>query len=111
MYNKLTDDELNALISQVNHMEDVFRIIRTLERKFDFVSALVTRSDVEDEFGEAWEYEGDARREMTYDQWYRFSNDWFWTTGHLDIMWDGVPNAIRWELRELGFLPKEAVVE
>ena len=47
LYKKLTDDEMNAVISQVNHIEDVFRLMWRLEHKFEFVGSVVTRGDVE----------------------------------------------------------------
>lgn len=111
MYEEIGTEKMNEIVFQINHINDVFRLVRLLERKFDFVSTIVTRGDVEAEYGDMWEYEGDGRREMTEAQWEEFSHDWFWSKGHADIMWDGIPNAIRWDLRERGLVPETAVVE
>jgi len=110
MYAEIGTEKMTEIISEINHINDVFRIVRLLERKFDFVSTIVTRGDVESEFCDAWEFEGEERREMTEAQWEEFSHDWFWSKGHTDIMWDGVTDAIRWDLRERGYLPATAVI-
>ena len=110
-YEKLAEEPLNDVISRINHIDDVFRLIRALERKFEFVSTLVTRGDVDEEFSQIWEFEGDGRRQMSDDDWDKFTQEWFWRKGHSDVMWDGVIDAIRWDLREANLCPKEMVVE
>lgn len=109
-YEKLSDEQMDAILFQINHIDDVFRLIRALEHKFDFVSTLVTRGDVECEYGDMWEHEGSERREMSDDDWDKFSQEWFWRKGSGDVMWDGVTDAIRWDLREAGLAPKETVI-
>ena len=111
MYEKLTTEEMTEVVSKINHIHDVFRIIRALEAKFEFVSTLVTRGDVDGEFAEAWEFDGPGRRNMTDDEWEKFTQEWFWRKGHSDVMWEGVVDAIRWDLREANLLPETAVVE
>jgi hypothetical protein len=58
-----------------------------------------------------WEYEGDERRAMSDEDWDKFRQEWFWRKGYSDVMWEGVTEAIRWDLREAGLTPKEAVIE
>ena len=111
MYPQLEPEEMKEVISKINHINDVFRIILALEQKFEFVSTLVTRGDVEEEFAQAWEFDGPGRREMSEDEWEKFTQEWFWRKGHSEVMWEGVVEAIRWDLREANLLPATAVVE
>jgi hypothetical protein len=111
MYDKLTTEEMINVISKINHIDDVFRLLHALEHKFTFVSTIVTRGDVEEEFSQAWEFDGTGRREMTEDEWEKFSQEWFWRKGASEVFWEDVPTAIRFDLREAGLLPETAVVE
>lgn len=116
MYRELDPAEMGAIVSQINHINDVFRLLAHLEHKFEFRSTLVTRSDVEDEFRQAWEFDPDTPSEgplpsMTEEQWETFAAEWFWRKGYSDIFWDGVVEAIRWDLREAKIIPEDAVVE
>jgi hypothetical protein len=108
---KLSDDQMDAIVSQINDIDDMFSVLWRLERKFEFIGSVVTRGDVESEFGDMWEFEGTERREMTQEQWDKFRQEWFWRKGHSEVMWDGVIGAIRWDLREAGLAPGTAVID
>lgn len=115
MYRELDPAEMGAIVSQINHINDVFRLLAHLEHKFEFRSTLVTRGDVEEEFLHAWEVDFDARpggshRSMTEDQWERFASEWFWRKGYSDIFWDGVREAIQTDLHEANLVPKTSAV-
>lgn len=116
MYEKLSVEEMTDVVSKINHIDDVFRLLYHLEHKFTFRSTLITRGDVEQEFLHAWEVDPDAhpgggRRSMTEEQWEKFATEWFWREGYSDILWDGVSEAIWWDLREAKLIPETSVVE
>lgn len=106
-------DELIATIKEsAKTLDDLIDLIIGLEWHYDIRLTAVTRDDVESEYQETWEFEGDEKRpKMTEDEWEKFRSQWFWRKGHSEIMWDGVTDAIRWDLREAGLLPTQAVVE
>lgn len=109
-YEKLSDEQMDAVVSQINHIDDVFRLMWRLENKFEFIGSVVTRGDVESEYGDMWEFDGPERREMTQEEWDKFRQEWFWRKGYSEVMWEGVTEAIRWDLREAGLAPKQAVI-
>lgn len=110
-YEQLPVDALQGIVSQVNHIDDMFRLMWALERKFECVGTIITRLDVNDEYGFMWECEGGERRDLSDEDWDKFRGQWFWQKGHSEVMWDGCNEAIRWDLREAGLAPKEAVIE
>jgi len=106
-----TRDELIAFIKErAKDIDDIVDLVIGLESVYEFRACLVTRNDVEGEFEDAWEFENETRK-MTQSDWEKFCSDWFWRKGHSEILWDGVSDAIRWDLRDQGLLPKTAVVE
>jgi hypothetical protein len=112
MYDKLTTEEMTEVVSKINHIDDVFRLLHALEHKFTFVSTMVTRADVEEEYSQAWRYEGGHfGLEMSEEDWEKFSQEWFWRKGASEVFWEDVSTAIRFDLREAGLLPETAVVE
>jgi hypothetical protein len=117
MYDKLTAEEMNEAISKINHIDDVFRLLHALEHKFTFVSTIVTRGDVEEEFLRSWKFDSDTHPgegplpSMTEEQWEKFAAEWFWRKGSSEILWDGVTEAIRWDLLEANLVPRTTVVE
>ena len=107
-----TRDELIAFIKErAKDIDDIVDLIIGLESVYDFRASLITRNDVESEFEDAWEFDGQEKREMTDEEWQKFRSEWLWRKGHSEIMWDGVTDAIRWDLREADLLPKNSVVE
>ena len=109
-----TREEIIAFIKEhAKDVHDIVDLIISLEREYDFRTCLVTRSDVQDEFEESWQFDSNEgeRREMTEEEWQKFRSDWFWSKGHSEVMWDGVIEAIRWDLRELDLVPKDTVSE
>ena len=103
-------EKIDSLVSHIDNMDDVINTLIALERKFDIKCAVVTRDDVNEEFSQCHEFDGDGAREMTDADWDKFASEWFWRKGHSEIMWDGVSDAIRWDLREAGIIPKTSVV-
>lgn len=113
----MTGDERDELITTITEtaktVDDLIDIIICLEFHYDIRLTAVTRDDVESEYQDVWEWESDdgKRPKMTEDEWQKFRSQWFWRKGHSEIMWDGVTDAICWDLREAGLLPPQAVVE
>jgi hypothetical protein len=106
-----TRDELIALVRErATDIYDIVDLIFGLESLYDFRASLITRNDVESEFQDAWEFNGRRGRKMTDEEWEKFRSEWFWRKGHSEIMWDGVTDAIRWDLRELDLVPKDIVI-
>jgi hypothetical protein len=106
-----TRDELIALVKErATNIYDIVDLIIGLESLYDFRASLIIRNDVESEFQYAWEFNGRQGRKMTDEEWEKFRSEWFWRKGHSEIMWDGVTDAIRWDLRELDLVPKDIVI-
>ena len=106
-----TREEMIAFIRErAKDVDDIIDLIIGLERLYDFRASLVTRGDVESEFEDSYLFDGQERRIMSNDEWKEFTRSWFWRKGHSEIMWDGVAEAIRWELRDLEMLPKHTVI-
>lgn len=99
------------LTENINTREELINALIALERKFDVRISVVTRGDVNDEFSQCHEFDGEGARDMTDEEWDKFRSQWFWRKGHSEIMWDSVPDAIRWDLRDAGLLPVGSVVE
>lgn len=106
----MTYEKIDSLVAHIESMDDAIWAIIGLERKFDMRIAVVTRSDVNEEYSQCHEFDGDGAREMTNDEWDKFTDEWFWRKGSSEIMWDGVSDAIRWDLREAGLIPKTSVL-
>lgn len=105
-------DELIATITEsVKTLDDLIDLIIGLEFHYDIRLTAVTRDDVEGEYQELWAIAGEKHPKMTEDEWEKFRSQWFWKKGHSEIMWDGVTDAICWDLWLAGLLPKEEVVE
>ncbi len=105
-------DEMVAFIKErVKDFDDLVDLLIGLEHAYDIRTCVVTRNDVESEYEEAWLFDGEEGRKMTDEDWEKFRSEWFWRKGHSEIMWDGVIDAIRWDLRDVDLLPKGAVVE
>lgn len=104
-------DELIALVKERDaDIYDVIDLIVGLESLYDFRAAIVTRNDVEGEFEESWEFNGARARKMTDEEWQKFCSEWFWRKGHSEVMWDGVSEAVRDDLRELNLVPTDIVI-
>ena len=94
----------------------VLKLLNKIERIHQCRISLITRRDVEDEFRDVVLNEADGSSEqldtkMTDEQWEIFQHSWFWRKGYSEIMWDGVMEAVRWDLREEGIVPNSVVVE
>ena len=111
MKHQLRDDIIAFITARDADIYDIVDLIVGLESLYDFRASLVTRNDVESEFEEAWEFDGARTRKMTDEEWQKFRSEWFWRKGHYEVMWDGVADAIRWDLRDCELLPKTDVVE
>jgi hypothetical protein len=111
MKHDLRDEMLAYIKARVTDIDDIVDLIIGLEPLYDFRACLVTRNDVESEFEDSWRFDSDEHRKMTEGEWQKFCSDWFWRKGHSEVMWDGVADAIRWDLRDCELLPKTAVVE
>lgn len=94
----------------INTRDEMIDALIALERKFDVRISVVTRADVEDEFSQCHEFDGEGARAMTDAEWDKFASEWFWRKGYSEIMWDSVPDAIRWDLRDAGLIPNTSVV-
>ena len=96
----------------VKHMtnDELFSLIRTIERHHDVRIAMIMKSDVEEIFEMALASEGIDRRDMTDQEWERFTYTWFWVKGHTDIMWEGVQEAVSWDLREAKIIPETVII-
>ena len=104
--------EVIAFIKErVTDFDDLVDLLVGLEYAYDVRTSVVTRNDVESEFEEAWLFESEENRKMTDEEWEKFCSEWFWRKGHSEVLWDGVIDAIRWDLREANLMPNGAVVE
>lgn len=106
-------EEVTAIADQIaaHGISALFRVIAQLERKLEFVSAFVLRSDVESIYKEMWDSEGHEPKDMTEEEWARFKQEWFWRKGFSEVMWENVDQAIRMDLRDLGLTPEEALID
>jgi hypothetical protein len=101
-----TRDEMIAFIKErARDIDDIVDLIIGLESAYDFRACLITRNDVESEFEDSWLYESDEKRKMNDEEWEKFRSAWLWRKGHSEMMWDGIPDAIRLDLRDAGLLP------
>lgn len=94
----------------------VLKLLNHIERIHQCRISLITRRDVEDEYRdimlfEATDPDEPVETKMTDDQWETFRHSWFWRKGYSEIMWDGVMEAVRWDLREEGLVPYSVVIE
>lgn len=103
-------DNVQRILGQVADEDEAIRLMIAFERRFAMRISVVTREDVEDEFQQSLLAEEREVRPMTDDEWARFADEWFWRKGHSEVMFGGVPDAIRWDLRDAGILPAETVV-
>ena len=102
-------DEVVAFIKErATTIDDIVDVIIALEFAYDIRTCVVTRGDVEDEYAQAWEFQGDEKRTMSEEEWQKFRSDWFWRKGHSEVLWEGVSDAITWDLNDCGLLPKNA---
>lgn len=106
----MNNEKFDALVTGINSLDEAIDTIIALERKFDIRCAVVTRGEVNEEYSQCHEFDGDGARNMSDDEWEKFAHEWFWTKGHSEIMWEGVSDAIRWDLRDAGLIPKTSVV-
>lgn len=80
----LTDEEIKNMSEA-----EFIRLLVKMERLRECRLALVTRSDVNSQFGEMLFNSDQPRRDMTEDEWERFASNWFWSKGYSEIFWDG----------------------
>ena len=106
----MTYEKIDSLVAHIESVDDAISAIIGLERKFNIRSAVITRGEVNDEFSQCHEFDGDGARDMTDQEWDKFTDEWFWRKGSSEIMWDGVSDAIRWDLREAGLIPNSSVL-
>lgn len=99
------------ILESLKDMDDVFRLLLAIEGKFEMIMSAVTRADVNDQYRQMWEADDKEAKDLTDEQWEQFQQTWFWRDGYSEVMWDDVPTAIRWELREMGITPGDAVIE
>ena len=102
-----TPDEIVEFASAITDRPQLWLLLSELERRLDVRFCMVTRDDVEYEFGAA----NDGHRTMDMSEWEQFKKEWFWSKGWGDVMFEDVSTAIRFDLREAGLIPREAVVE
>lgn len=98
------------MIIQSMTEEEVFALVRSLERHHDVRITMITKNDVNDVYRMALASEGIDRRDLTDEEWEKFSRSWFWQKGHLDIMWEGVQEAVAWDLREEKIIPETVII-
>lgn len=103
----ITDTDKNNIVAQLTDESDVVELLLALERRFPVRFAVVTKGDVNGEFQFLLEAEGKEIRDMTDDEWDKFASEWFWRKGHSEIMWNDIPNAIHWDLRQAGIVAPE----
>lgn len=103
-------DIVDFIKMRATDIDDIVEVLIALEQEYDIRTTVVTRNDVEEEFHQAWLFDGEKDRRMTDAEWEEFRQDWFWKEGHSEVMWEGVTDAIRWDLRDRGLLPKETAV-
>jgi hypothetical protein len=104
-------DIVDFIKMRATDTDDIVQVLIALESEYDIRIGVVTRGDVEDEFHQAWLFDGEENRQLTDAEWEEFSQDWFWLKGHSEVFWDGnIVEAIRYDLRDRGLLPKGAVV-
>lgn len=105
-------------VEQIKTMsdKDITGLLLAIEKEHDVRFGLVTRSDVNDVFQNArmamtFGAEVDDKfpvRDMTDDEWTKFTEEWFWTKGHSEIFWDGdIMTAIQIDLEDCGLLRKD----
>lgn len=92
-------------------MDEVFALLREIEREHHCRISMVTKDDVNDIYNLALASEGINRQDMTDEQWEKFTYTWFWAKGYAEIMWDGVQEAVAWDMRDEGIVPETVVVE
>lgn len=91
--------------------QNLYEVLLSIEYLFDVRIAAITRGDVNEQFREilfANEIDG---RDMTQEEWDKFSSEWFWRKGYYEIFWDGISEAVDWDLREAGLIPKSDICE
>jgi len=93
------------------NQKNLYEVLMSIEHLFDVRIAAITRGDVNDEFRQTLLAEDIEERDMTPEEWDKFANEWFWRKGHYEIFWDGVSDAVRWDLREAGLIPETAICE
>lgn len=106
MFTRVDDDVYNAFFNQVHHIDDAWRLISDLEKRFNIRGSFVAVEDVQDEFNWVWRNE-QSDRMMTPDEWDCFKDGWFWRYGYQDVMWEGVRDAIRMDLYDLDLVPDD----
>lgn len=92
----MTKDQLFSLMRKIEHLHDV-RI------------GVVTKEDVNDIFGMALASEGIESRELTDEEWEKFTHTWFWVKGHPEIMWEGIQEAVTFDMKWDGLLPETVI--
>lgn len=108
MANDKRPEIISFIKEHIKTTDDLVDLLIGLEGAFDIRVCVVTRGDVESEFEEAWSTDGQTRT-MSDNEWESFRSEWFWRKGHSEIMWDGVTDAIRWDLMDLKLLPSSSV--
>ena len=103
-------DKRASLTANINSYKDLREALRLLEEKFDVRIALLTRDDVNNEFSQSHEFDGDGAKDMTDAQWEKFTRGWLWSEGYLEVMLTDAWQAIRMDLLNAGLIPKTAVV-
>jgi hypothetical protein len=86
--------------------DNLYEALMALEKVFDIRLAVVTREDVNDEFQQMLFAAEQPGRPLTDEEWDQFTDLWFWRKGHYDVLWDGVSDSIREDLREVGVVPQ-----
>jgi hypothetical protein len=92
-------------------MDEVFALTREIEREHHCRISMVTKEDVNDIYKMAIASEGIESHDMTDEQWEKFIYSWFWSKGYSEVMWDGVQEAVAWDMRDDGIVPDTVVVE
>lgn len=99
-----------GIAGSVSNIDEALSVIIALERRFDFTSAVIMRDDVNDQYVQMWEAEGEEPKDLTDEQWETFKNGYFWRKAAEELMWEGVPEAIRADLIDEGLAPPTAVI-
>ena len=96
----------------IEHMtkDELFAIIRIIERHHDVRIGMITKNDVQDIFELALASEGIERRDMTDEEWEKFTHSWFWVKGHSEVFWEGVQESVSWDLRDEKILPETVII-
>ena len=101
----------SLLTAYINSYDELREALHLLEEKFDVRIVALTRGDVNNEFSECHQFDGDGAKDMTDAQWERFTGTWFWEEGYFRLMMDDdLWTGIRHALLDENLIPPTSVV-